>query len=476
MRWLVLFLLASWPAWAQPLLLRTNGPHPIVVWDFRQMNALPAGATFTRASSLNDWSCASGSPVLVTFATNVPALGVCNPATGNPLGIGLWSSSVAQNQYARNLTQTYWTKTNMTAALTAVGIDGTASSASLLTATAGNATVCSNLVGAAAQQRVLSLYVKRVTGTGEIDVSQDCATWTKVDGQINSAAYVRVPGGGHYATVQNSVIGIRIVTSGDAIDVDYANVEADNNNNHWAPTPPILTTSSGNITRSADALSIPLADIPGFTPDRFTIVAQFYMPVWGGANSAGSGSRSPGQFDDGSNANAVFLRVQSQQYGGAGIDNDMNVSTEVASGTPAGKGKTRCSAVPPNQLVYLVAPYPSAFTTIVASYDVNSGMSLSCNNGAGLGSQPVTVATPGGLTAGQLTRLTLAPTLVNPLNGYLMRIILFNGRLQGQALTALAARYSLSAPVRHIGFFPLNDGSGGRLTWETGAPMQCNNC
>lgn len=165
----------------------------------------------------------------------------------------------------RDLTNAAWAKTNMTTALTSTGADGSANSATRCTATAGNATVLQTLV-AAATSRTVSFLIRRVTGTGNIELTQDGATYTNIATQLNSSVYTLVQ---LNATQLNASFGIRIVTSGDAIDVDFAQFEAGS-----AATSRIATAGA---TRSADVLTAPtsglLVNAQGFAEMRFRNIA-----------------------------------------------------------------------------------------------------------------------------------------------------------------------------------------------------------
>lgn len=146
--------------------------------------------------------------------------------------------------WCRDLTNAAWVKTNMTTALTSTGIDGQASASTLLTATAGNAT-CLQTFTMASAARTFSAYVKRITGTGTINITRDNGTsWTDITSLISTAGYTRViiPG----TSVTNPTCGFRIVTSGDAIDVDYCQDEIGE-----FPSNPILTTTVA-VTRNSD--------------------------------------------------------------------------------------------------------------------------------------------------------------------------------------------------------------------------------
>ena len=143
----------------------------------------------------------------------------------------------------RDLTNAAWVKTNATAAKTQTGIDNVANSASVITATAGNGTVLQS-VTLASSQRMQTAYVKRVTGSGVINMTTDGgATWTAI---TVTAAYtrVRIPA----QTVTNPQFGFQIVTNGDAIAVDYVQ-----NETGASETTPIYTQAAA-VARPAETI------------------------------------------------------------------------------------------------------------------------------------------------------------------------------------------------------------------------------
>lgn len=138
-----------------------------------------------------------------------------------------------------------WVKTNMTAAKDQTGIDGVANSASSLTATSGNATSLQSItLGSSA--RYQSAYVKRITGSGTVEMTMDNgSTWTAIT-VTSSWTRVEIP----TQTLANPIVGFRIVTSGDAIAV----CGVQNEDGAFA-TSVILTTTAA-VTRNADDVSI----------------------------------------------------------------------------------------------------------------------------------------------------------------------------------------------------------------------------
>jgi hypothetical protein len=159
--------------------------------------------------------------------------------------------------WCRDLTNAAWVKTTMTTALTSTGICGQASAATRLTATAGNAK-CVQTFTMASAARTFSAYVKRITGTGTVNITRDNGTsWTDITALLSTSAYTRVniPG----TSVTNPTCGFRIVTSGDAIDVDYCQDESDS-----FATNPISTTTVA-VTRNSDLLYYYSANNISFT-------------------------------------------------------------------------------------------------------------------------------------------------------------------------------------------------------------------
>jgi hypothetical protein len=169
-----------------------------------------------------------------TFGVGVPCI----------TDLGLWSWQAATNTalWSRDMTQSVWAKVNMTAALTATGIDGASNSASTLTATAANATILQTLT-LSSQAETYSVFLKRVSGSGIINITENGGTsWTPV---VLTSAWQRF---NVEAILANPVIGIQIVTNGDVIAADFNQNEA-----NTFPTPPILTTNAA-ASRSADVI------------------------------------------------------------------------------------------------------------------------------------------------------------------------------------------------------------------------------
>jgi hypothetical protein len=178
---------------------------------------------------------------------------------------GLRSEAAATNRalWARDLTNAAWTKTNATAALTATGIDGVANSASVVTATAGNATVLQAITHAS-EARTLSIFLKRRTGTGTVETTIDGgSTWVARTITTDWLRFTTT------STLADPSVGIRIVTSGDAVDVDAVQVETGSR-----ASSPILTLAA-TATRAADTLVVP--DSGWISSTQGTLAADFIV-------------------------------------------------------------------------------------------------------------------------------------------------------------------------------------------------------
>ena len=167
-----------------------------------------------------------------------------NPSTLAINGLLLEQSSTNLALYARDMTQAAWTKTNVTAALTATGVDGISNTATTLTATAGNGTVLQT-VTQAATTATYAVSLKRVSGTGTINITQNGgSTWTPVTLTSNWTRFSAVT-----ASTLNPQFGIQIVTNGDSIAADFNQFE-----NLGFATSPIPTTTT-TLSRSAESLT-----------------------------------------------------------------------------------------------------------------------------------------------------------------------------------------------------------------------------
>jgi len=174
---------------------------------------------------------------------------------GLTTAVGTYGGYLAEGQrtnlciQSRDSTNVAWTNTSITAAKTSTGIDGVTNSCSRLTATGANGTSLQAITVASAA-KTFSVWIKRVTGTGNIFITLDNdATRTDVTASINSATFTLVQ---MTQTLANPTVGIKIATSTDAIDVDIAQLE---DTASFASTP--IPTTTVAVTRNTDLLTYP---------------------------------------------------------------------------------------------------------------------------------------------------------------------------------------------------------------------------
>ena len=155
--------------------------------------------------------------------------------------------------WSNDLTNAAWGKgATMTAALTATGPDGIPNSASTLTATSGvlATNIVTQAIVRASAQRCTSAFVRRRTGSGTIEMTQDAGTtWTVI---TTTAAWqqLRIPA----QTIANPTLGFRITTNGDQIDVWCTQ----NEEGAVVNSSPIPTTTVA-VARNVEPLSYPVA-------------------------------------------------------------------------------------------------------------------------------------------------------------------------------------------------------------------------
>ncbi len=179
----------------------------------------------------------------IPFASNLPVI--------TDKGIAVWETRTNVALWCRDLTNATWTKTNVTAALDQTGIDGGSASASSITATASNGT-CLQAITLASSARFQTAFVKRLTGSGTVEMTTDNGTtWTAVT-VTSSWSRVSIS----TQTLANPTVGFRLATIGDAIAVDFVQ-----NENGVFATSPILTTTTA-VARAAD--SVTMTNMPGF--------------------------------------------------------------------------------------------------------------------------------------------------------------------------------------------------------------------
>lgn len=269
----------------------------------------PTGAkgetmTFARASVAECYS--NDGQTLTQCASNQPLI---SSGRVDSTLLGIWREEARQNDalHGRDLSQAIWVKVNMACPRTATGMRNDVNGASTCTSSAANGTAIQAMVKLAATNST-SFHIKRRTGTGGVDVTIDNGvTWTSITSRLSSTLWRRVVPyptagcvGGNcivvpqmLGTAANPTIGIRLVTSGDAVDVDFVQNEAGD-----GATTPILTAGAA-ISRAVDSATLSYTETIGCAAARLTGVnsgSRRALLIYVGANQfvqvSGQGTRS----------------------------------------------------------------------------------------------------------------------------------------------------------------------------------------
>jgi hypothetical protein len=163
--------------------------------------------------------------------------------------------------WCRDLTNAVWTTTGVTALKTQAGFDGTPTAATSLVATAPMAAIVQRIADPASVQRQQSAFVKRLSGSGPVEMTMDGgATWTNIT--ITSAwTRVSIPA----QTLANPTVGLRIATKGDSIAVDCVqNEKLTGGRAGLSAVSSPITTAAATADRAADVVA--LSPVPSITP------------------------------------------------------------------------------------------------------------------------------------------------------------------------------------------------------------------
>lgn len=237
---------------------------------------------------------------ITQLATGLPR--VMSGAVDDPV-LGLMQEGHARTNYAwrgHDLSNATWVKSNMTCTMTATGLRGTANSASRCTSTASNGTAIQTIGFSLSHEFSTSLYVRRVTGSGAVQVTVDGVTYlTDIASSLSTTLWKRygpnqmvgctagtsangftgslcITNTALHATALAPVVGIRLATSGDVVEVDFVQHEDGAN-----ATSPIETNGDANVDRNAELADMPIS-FNGST-NQWCASATVVIPNAGGA-------------------------------------------------------------------------------------------------------------------------------------------------------------------------------------------------
>ena len=197
---------------------------------------------------------------VVTEATGAPIVtGASGVSASAPVDAGGPFGYLAENARSdvlgttaairRTMTDAGWAVGATMTVGAATGTDGVASAAASLTGgavTATNTILFTTVLGSA--ERTYGAWIRRKTGTGTIEMTDNNGTnWTDITSTLTTTYKLfQVT-----RTQANPIVGFRITTNADAIEVDFNTIEAATSANS---TPIPL-----NVSKAADVLSFPSA-------------------------------------------------------------------------------------------------------------------------------------------------------------------------------------------------------------------------
>jgi hypothetical protein len=207
-----------------------------------------------------------------------------DPTTLTPRGLLIEGSATNLLTYSQELA-TNWTRTNITQnSTTAISPDGSAS-ALQVTASAGNATVTRTATVGSSAQRTFSIWIRRVSGSGDIQYSTNNIAWTT---QAITSTWTRYV---FAATTENQQVGIRIVTSGNSIEIWGAQLEAGTSATSYFP----VGASTGARAQDNAIIAAGTAFSGWYTGG---LNGTFYADWYGGVAGASATQRSVLATDD----------------------------------------------------------------------------------------------------------------------------------------------------------------------------------
>ena len=264
--------------------------------------------------------------------------------------------------WSRDFTNAVWTKTNVNTSQTAVGHDGVSNSATVVTASANDATVCQGVTIATATSSA-SIDIKRISGSGTVSISMDGgATYAgDVSSSLSSSLWYRAILENQKIT--NPSLCIKLGTNGDSVILDYAQIETGGPSTAPTTGPFVssrIPTMSGVQTRYLDKMSIPAAGNWANTEGTFFAVAdtwdtargnKFIVDGYSGASRVPMHIRS----GEGNGSNGVLGRTTiydgNSECSYSSVNVQPQTSTKMASkwsATSGFRGTTASGAVPSN--------------------------------------------------------------------------------------------------------------------------------
>ncbi len=261
-----------------------------VVTDTDEVNVSLAqleNASGQATQTPSEYQATTTAAVSKWYATNKSGAAI------NPTGLLVEEARTNISLHSSDVSNAVWVASNVTKGSTSVEApDGTDNTTVRLTASAANGTILQSITSGSAT-RAYAVYMKRVTGTGNIDLTVDNgSTWTT---KTLTSSWQRFDI--TQAAVTNPIIGVRIVTSADAIDFWGSDLQTGLFSTSYIPT------VASSVTRNAEAVST--ADVTAFNTDG---TGTYYVQARNDHIGVGGSANDWGIFwlSQGSNLNRVF--------------------------------------------------------------------------------------------------------------------------------------------------------------------------
>ena len=231
---------------AAALLFRRKGDGSTLNLDFTTMGALDSRFTFTRSTT----ATYINSLGYVASAAINEARFECDATTLAAKGLLIEGAATNLLNFSETFattggTNNNWADTNLTRTSTNNTSPRNDATALRITASAANGTIISSAAIGTSAARTLSVWLRRVTGTGNIEYTLDNgSTYTT---QAITAVWVRYT---FATTTAAQRVGFRIVTSADAIEIWGVQLEAGTGASSYIPT------TTAQVARAEDVCNI----------------------------------------------------------------------------------------------------------------------------------------------------------------------------------------------------------------------------
>jgi hypothetical protein len=390
-------------------MLNNLGDGSTLNLDFTTMTATAdltaRGLTFTRGST---GTRINASGFVETMSNNVARFDH-DPTTLAPKGLLLegqatnllnWSASFATSGGTNN----NWADTSITRT-TGQADPANGTTAIRFTASAGNATVISTAAIGTSAQRTFSIWLRRVTGTGNIQFTTDNgATWTT---QAITAFWVRYT---FAATTAAQRVGIRIVTSADAIEMWGAQLETGSGASSYIPT------GASQATRIVDICTMSNIAALNYNANGGTLFAHFSNNTEN-ANFAGSIGFNNGanyaqrlRWGSGSLTGSYFQTNGTTTLGSNLGGSRTSFASAKAATSYSFDGTTTSTAMSINGAQATTTPTSSAVSgvSIATAFALNSDNSSATTDYPSIAVRSVKFY-PFGMTMAQMNAITVTP-------------------------------------------------------------------